>query len=60
MTIFDIPTKERVQFYKDLDYLVAEDKYLREELLDEYVASLDEKRFGEVVECVRREMGADL
>ena len=51
--------KQRRQLCKDLDYLVKEDQDIRDEIIDEYVSMLDEKRFEELQEYVNKELEAD-
>ena len=59
MTISALDLKERRQLCDDLDYLVSEGKLLRDEIIDEYVSMLDEKRFEELQEYVNKELEAD-
>jgi len=51
--------KEAQQLCKDLEYLIVEDKDIREEIIDEYVYLLDDKRLEEMQEYVNKELGAD-
>jgi hypothetical protein len=51
--------KQRRQLCDDLDYLIQEDKAIREELIDEYVYLLNDKRFVELQEYVKQELYAD-
>ena len=50
---------ERAQLAKDLEYLVKEDKDIREELMDEYVYMLNDKRVEELQGYVLNELRAD-
>ncbi len=59
MTISALDLKERRQLCDDLDYLISEDKLIRDEIIDEYVSMLDEKRFEELQEYVNKELEAD-
>ena len=59
MTITDPKLKARQQLCRDLEYLITEDKDIREEILDEYVYLLNEKRFEEMQEYVDNELRAD-
>ena len=45
MTTTTPDLKERQQMCADLEYLITEDKAIREELIDEYVYLLSDKRF---------------
>ena len=51
--------KLRQQLCKDLEYLISEDKDIREEIIDEYVYLLNDKRLEEMMEYVRKELEAD-
>ena len=51
--------KERQQMCKDLEYLVAHDHEIREYIIDEYVYLLDEKRFEEMQEFIKKELEVD-
>ncbi len=51
--------KEAQQLCRDIEYLVKEDASIREEIIDEYVYLLDDKRFEEMQEFVRQELEAD-
>ncbi len=51
--------KERQQLCKDIEYLIAEDKAIREEIIDEYVYLLSDKRVEEMQEYCRKELEAD-
>ena len=48
--------KQRSQLIKDIDFLVKQDKDFREEIIDEYIANLSEKRFLELAFWVELEM----
>ena len=49
----------RQQLCKDLEYLIKEDKDIREEIIDEYVYLLDDKRFEDMQEYVNKELESD-
>ena len=51
--------KQRRQLCEDLDYLIREDKAIREEIIDEYVYLLNDKRLVELQEYVKQELYAD-
>ena len=51
--------KERQQMCADLDYLVAQDHEIREEIIDEYVYLLNDKRFEEMQEYIKKELEGD-
>ena len=51
--------KERRQMCVDLEYLMTQDYSIREEIIDEYVYLLSEKRFEEMQEYVNKELEAD-
>ena len=51
--------KDRQQLCKDLEYLLKEDQDIREEIIDEYVYLLSDKRFEEMQEYVKKELEAD-
>ena len=51
--------KQRRQLCDDLDYLIREDKAIREEIIDEYVYLLNDKRFEEMQEFIKKELEAD-
>ena len=51
--------KPRRQLCEDLDYLIREDKAIREEIIDEYVYLLNDKRLVELQEYVKQELYAD-
>ena len=55
----DEDIKQRRQLCKDLDYLVKEDQDIRDEIIDEYVYLLSDKRFAEMQEFVNKELEAD-
>ena len=43
----------------DLDYLVAHDHEIREYIIDEYVYLLNENRFEEMQEFIKKELEVD-
>ena len=51
--------KQRRQLCEDLDYLIREDSSIREEIIDEYVYLLNDKRLVELQEYVKQELYAD-
>ena len=51
--------KQRRQLCEDLDYLIREDKPIREEIIDEYVYLLNDKRLVELQEYEKQELYAD-
>ena len=51
--------KQRRQLCDDLYYLIREDKAIREEIIDEYVYLLNDKRLVELQEYVKQELYAD-
>ena len=51
--------KERQQLCRDIEYLIAADKAIREEIIDEYVYLLNDKRLVELQEYVKQELYAD-
>ena len=51
--------KQRRQLCEDLDYLIREDSSIREEIIDEYVYLLSDKRVEEMQEYCRKELEAD-
>ena len=51
--------KERQQMCADLDYLVAHDHEIREYIIDEYVYLLNENRFEEMQDFIKKELEAD-
>ncbi len=59
MTITDPNLKERQQMCVDLEYLITTDPSIREEIIDEYVYLLSDKRFEEMQEFVKKELEAD-
>ena len=59
MPLSTLDLKERQQLCADLDYLITEDKAIREEIIDEYVYLLNDKRCEEMQEYVRKELEAD-
>ena len=59
MTITDPALKARRQMCVDLEYLMTQDMSIREEIIDEYVYLLNDKRFEEMQEYVKKELEAD-
>ena len=59
MTITDPDLKARRQMCVDLEYLMTQDMSIREEIIDEYVYLLSDKRFEEMQEYVKKELEAD-
>ena len=51
--------KQRQQMCVDLEYLMTQDMSIREEIIDEYVYLLSDKRFEEMQEFVNKELIAD-
>ena len=51
--------KQRRQLCEDLDYLIREDAAIREEIIDEYVYQLNDKRLVEMQEFVKKEFLTD-
>ena len=51
--------KQRRLLCDDLYYLIKQDKDIAEELIDEYVYLLDDKRVEELQELVVDELGVD-
>ncbi len=51
--------KQRQQLCKDLDYLVREDEAFREEILDEFVYLISNKRLEDLTCYVRSELQSD-
>ena len=56
-------TEERVlnsqQLCKDLEYLCSQDDTILDDIIDEYVYLLNDKRIGEMQEYVRKELESD-
>ena len=52
LTAMDTNLKQRQQMCVDLEYLMTQDKDIREEIIDEYVYLLSDKRFEEMQEYV--------
>jgi len=56
-------TEERVlnsqQLCKDLEYLCSQDDTILEEIIDEYVYLLNDKRIGEMQDFVKKELESD-
>ena len=59
LTGMDEKLKQRRQMCIDLEYLMTQDYSIREEIIDEYVYLLSEKRFEEMQEYVNKELEAD-
>ena len=59
MTITAQDLKQRQQMCVDLEYLMTQDLSIREEIIDEYVYLLNDKRFEEMQEYVKKELEAD-
>ena len=51
--------KQRQQMCVDLEYLMTLDMSIREEIIDEYVYLLNDKRFEEMQEYIKKELEAD-
>ena len=51
--------KEAQQLCKDLEYLCSQDDTILEEIIDEYVYLLNDKRIGEMQDFVRKELESD-
>ena len=51
--------KERQQMCVDLEYLMTQDYSIREEIIDEYVFLLNDNRFEEMQEFIKKELEAD-
>ena len=51
--------KQRQQMCVDLEYLMTQDMSIREEIIDEYVYLLNDKRFEEMQEYIKKELEAD-
>ncbi len=52
--------KEAQQLCKDLEYLCSQDDTILEEIIDEYVYLLNDKRTEELMHFVKKEMESDL
>ena len=50
---------ERQQLCKDLEYLCSQDDTILEEIIDEYVYLLNDKRTEELMHFVKKELEAD-
>ena len=59
MTISAQDLKQRRQMCVDLEYLMTQDMSIREEIIDEYVYLLSDKRFKEMQEYVKKELEGD-
>ena len=55
----DQQLKQRQQLCKDLEYLCSQDDTILEEIIDEYVYLLNDKRLDELQYFVKRELEAD-
>ena len=55
----DESIKEAQQLCKDLEYLCSQDDTILEEIIDEYVYLLNDKRLDELQYFVRKELEAD-
>ena len=55
----NVDLKECQQLCKDLEYLVEHDYAIREEIIDEYVYLLSNRRIVEMQEYVKNEMCSD-
>ncbi len=51
--------KEAQQLCKDLEYLCSQDDTILEEIIDEYVYLLNDKRTEEMQDFVKKELEAD-
>ncbi len=51
--------KEAQQLCKDLEYLCSQDDTILEEIIDEYVYLLNDKRIEELMHFVKKELEAD-
>ena len=51
--------KQRQQMCVDLEYLMTQDMSIREEIIDEYVYLLNDKRFEEMQEYIKKELEED-
>ena len=51
--------KEAQQLCKDLEYLCSQDDTILDDIIDEYVYLLNDKRIGEMQEYVRKELESD-
>ena len=51
--------KEAQQLCKDLEYLCSQDDTILEEIIDEYVYLLNDKRTEELQDFVKKELEAD-
>ena len=59
LTAMDTNLKQRQQMCVDLEYLMTQDMSIREEIIDEYVYLLNDKRFEEMQEYIKKELEAD-
>ena len=51
--------KEAQQLCKDLEYLCSQDDTILEDIIDEYVYLLNDKRIGEMQDFVKKELESD-
>ena len=56
----DQKLKERQELCHDLEYLITQDKDIREELIDEYVYLLSDDRVAELRQVCNSELDVDL
>ena len=54
LTGMDERLKQRRQMCIDLEYLMTQDMSIREEIIDEYVYLLSDKRFEEMQEYIKK------
>ena len=59
LTAMDTNLKQLQQMCVDLEYLMTQDMSIREEIIDEYVYLLNDKRFEEMQEYIKKELEAD-
>ena len=52
--------KERQELCKDLEHLCSEDNSILEEIIDEYVYLLKDKRIEEMKEFVKKELSEEI
>ena len=57
--MMDQKIKEAQQLCKDLELLCSQDDTLLEYIIDEYVYLLNDKRFEEMQEYIKKELEAD-
>ena len=51
--------KEAQQLCKDLEYLCSQDDTILDDIIDEYVYLLNDKRIGEMQDFVKKELESD-